>query len=586
MDHQMVIKKRKKTSKESEKKFLANAFSGVLDILKSNPPKDFPNDVFTIKYIADVHKSSPTQISYFKRKKRIPTPDLSFPQYEKIISLTAKHVMHTIESEIMNNADIFSLSIDPLSNTDSSAIFIRYVNDTGFPVKHFLEIIDKRGDDTLQIMDILHTILDKYNLKRNGFMGLSYDCNNKLQRHNYTGLKSSLKAINEHATIWPCSDDSLSGIITYAATCVYECNQFHKTVHKLFDFLMIFRYQWDQVQFLFKNLPDIEFLSKNQLLQYLIENWSTIFNALFQISENISFPQKIRVQAFVILMNVKRLETCIVAMFWAEIAEEITNHQEQLLLKLTTEIDFQEIFEIYDSLINYFDGFRTNEKFMYYKTCAFEKTRILHFNHPNHTEQPQMRFPVDYMDDAERFKINTYFLMIDQIQSELYDRKLIYKDLAQKFNFLNKIPEITDNELLHGHEYLQNIYIDLTFHISAECMELKNLFNNFLASNKNYHSNSITGIATYIRSTGFKEYFTELTKVIKMALCIPALHCPVQQSAAILDKIITALQPVSNQDSYKSLLLINLEARYFNIINFKDVINHFSDTYSTFKHIK
>lgn len=583
MDHQRI--KRKKTSKELEREFLANAFSGVLDILKSNPPKDFPNDVFTIKYIADVHKSSPTQINYFNRKKIIPTPDLSFPQYEKIIFLIAKQIIRTIESEIMDNADIFSLSIDPLSKTDSSAVFIRYVNGSGFPVKHFLEIINKRGDDTLQVMDILHTILDKYNLKRNGFMGLSYDCNNKLHGHNYTGLKSCLKAINEHATIWPCSDECLSAVVTYAATSVYECHQFHKTVHKLFDFLMIFRYQWDQVQFLFKNLPDIEFLSKNKLLQYLNENWLTIYNALFQISENMSFSQKIRIQAYVILMSVKRLETCIITMFWAEIAEEITKRQEQLLLKVTTEIDFLEIFEIYNSLINYFDGFRTNEKFMYYKTRAFEKTRILHFNNPNHIEQPQMRFSVDYIDDAERFKINTYFLIIDQILSELYDRKLIYKDLTQKFNFLNKFPEITDYELLHGHEYLQNIYIDLTFHINAECMELKNLFNNFLASNEDYHSSSITGIATYIRSTGFKEYFTELTKVIKMALCIPAIHCPVPQSTAILDRIITALQPETNQDIYKSLLLTNLEARYFNNINFKDVINHFSSTYSTFKQI-
>jgi len=581
MDHQKI--KRRKTSKESEKKILANAFSGVLDILKFNAPNDFPNDVFTMQYITDVHKSSPTQINYFNRKKRIPTPDLSFPQYEKIISLTGKQIMATIESEIMNNADIFSLSIDPLSNIDGSAIFIRYVNDTGFPVKHFLEIINKKGDNTLQIMDILHMILDKYHLKHNGFMGLSYDCNNKLHGQNYTGLKSSLKEINEHATIWPCSDEYLSAIITYAATCVYEGHKFHKIVHNLFDFLMIFRYQWDQVQFLFKNLPDIEFLSKNQLLQYLNENWSTIVNALFQISENMTFSQKIRIQAFTILMKVKRLETCFIAMFWTEIAEEITKHQEQLFLKVSTEIDFQEIFEVYDSLMNYFDSFRTNEKFMDYKTRAFKITKIPHFNNRNHTEQPQMRFSVDYIDDAERFKINTYFFIIDQILSELNNRKLVYIDLAQKFNFLNKFPEITDRELLYGREYLQNIYIDLTFHIDAEFMQLKYLFSNFLALNKDYHSNSIRGIATFIRSNGFKEHFSELTKVIKMALCIPAIHCPVPQPTATLNKIITGLQSVSNQDNYKSLLLINLEWRYFNKINFDDVINLFSHKYSTNK---
>ncbi|XP_026816086.1 uncharacterized protein LOC113555759 [Rhopalosiphum maidis] len=568
---------RRRKRKNPEPEYLTNVFNGVLAILKSYPPEKFPNDAFTINYIAEIHRSSPVQVDYCHPGDILPTPKLSFKRYEKLISLMAKEVKTQIGIELIMHADIFSISIDSLPDADESAIFIRYVNDDGIPEKRFLDTINKRADNASQIMDILHMVLDKYNLNHNGFMGLSYDIDSNLPRQ-ISDLKSSLKVINKFAEIIPCSSDSLSSVMAKAASTIYEGNTFLTTIDELFNFLLTFKYQWDQIQFLLTNLSDIQNLTNKKMRRYLNRNWSKIVNALFQISENLCFHEKVRIQAYVLLVKVKRLETCILTMFWEDITEQFSRLEDKLHFHVSNEIDYYEILEIYQLLISHLDNYRTDEKFMYYKTRAFQKSKILHFNNQNYMEETQMRFPVNYINDADKFKINAYFSIIDQIQSEFNNRKIIYEDLALKFNFLNKIPELTSSELIEKHENLRQIYDDLTFHIDAECMDLKYLFVKHLSRNNDYPS-SIKGVSTFIRQNGFKEHFSQLLKVIKMALCIPATNCPVQQSLSILKKVKTSLGSITNEDTYKSLLLINMEWKFFTSLDFDPVIEDYALTF-------
>ncbi|XP_025197993.1 uncharacterized protein LOC112596496 [Melanaphis sacchari] len=557
---------RKRKRENSENKYLTNICDEVIYVIKSHVPEKFPDDVFTIKYIADIHKAVSKRINKYKLPI-FPTPEHSLKYYEKIISLIAKKIKITIATELLE-ADYFSIYIDSLPDTDESAIYIRYVNDDGIPVKRFLDIINKKADNALQIMDIIHMVLDKYSLYRSGFMGLSYDINSNLPIHS-SGLKSSLKTINKLAEILPCSSDSLSSVMAKAASTFCEGNNFLTTIDKLLNFLSSFKTQWYEIQILLKNLPEINNLSKNKLLQYLNRNWSTIVNALFQISENLSFPQKVRTQAFIIMVKIKRLETCILAMFWEEIIELTTSFEDKLHLLVSTEFNFYEILEIYQLLVNHLNNFRTNEKFMDFKTRAFQKSKILHFNNKHYVEQPQMRFPVDYIDDAERFKTNTYFSIIDEIQSEFNNRIVIYNDLALNFDFLNTISERRINRIPKIEALLYK-YRELTFHIDSESFDLFELFPKYVINNPDYPT-TIKGVSTFIRLDGFKEHFSQISKVIQIALCIPATNCPVQKSSSELKKVITALESITNKDTYKSLLLINMERQFFDTMDLSHV---------------
>lgn len=556
--------------------YWANVFTGVIDILR-NTEKLNDDNIITIKNVADKHKSRLLIARYSKSLDthgKFPTPILLSGLYERLISLIANDVITQTKKEL-ENAMYFSMSIDSVPDTDESAIYIRYVDDKGIPKKRFLDIINIRGDDCLQLINILHVTLDKYNLSHSGFMGLSYNIDSNIPKHR-ASLKSSLKSINKFAEIVPCSSDPLSLVVIKAVSSCNEGSVFFTTIDELFNFFLFFQNQWDDVKFLFKDLSYDKFSSKNKTRQCLNKNWSTIVYALFHISKNISFSYTIRLNAFLVLQKVKRLETCIITMFWEEIIGKIKELEKNLQKYVSTEINFLKIFEIYQSLISYLNDFRTNEKFMDYKTCAFEKSNILHFNNSFHTEKPQMRFPVGYVDETDQFKINTYFYMIDEIQAELQYRKDIYWDLTSKFNFLNNISTITDAELYLALEHLLCIYLEyIDYHISIECDQLKNNSNNIKRT-----LTSIREVSTFIPSN--KIFFEQLSKVIKMALCISATNCKVEHSTfSVLEKVITSLKPITSEDTYNSLLIINMNHELLKNLDFKNVIKDFAGSQST-----
>jgi len=571
------VRKKRKTGDLTKLKYQywANVFTGVVDILRI--AEKLGNNIITVKYVVDKHKSRLLIARYSKSLDthgKFPTPILSFGLYERLVSLIANNVITQTKKEL-ENAIFFSMSIDSVPDTDESAIYIRYVDDKGIPKKRFLDIINKRGDDALQLMNILHVTLDKYNLNHSGFMGLSYNIDSNILKHR-ASLKSCLKSINKFAEIVPCSSDPLSLVVIKAASSCYEGRVFFTTIDELLNFFLFFQYQWDDVKFLLKDLSYSNFLSKNTTRKCLNKNWSKIVYALFHISKNISFAHKIRANAFMLLQKVKRLETCIITMFWEDIIGKITELEGNLFKYISTEINYLKIFEIYQSLISYLNDFRTNEKFMDYKTCAFKKSNILHFNNSFHTEKPQMRFPIGYVDETDHFKIKTYFYMIDEIQAELEYRKEIYWDLTSKFDFLNNISTITNAELCHALENLLTIYLQyIDYHISTECDHLKNSSNNI-----NRTLTSIREVSTFISSNII--FFEQLSKVIKMALCLSATNCKVEHSAsAVLKKVITSLKPITSEDTYNSLLIINMNQELLKNLDFKNAIKDFASSQST-----
>lgn len=551
--------------------YWANVFKEVINILQST---EFSNDdILTIKYVADTHKSLQSRINSRDTRGTFPTPDLSFSFYEKLISLIAKTVMTQIKRELIDGL-YFSITINSVPDTNESAIYIRYVDDTGLPKKIFLDIVHLRGDNALQLMNILQMILDKYKLNHRGFMGLSYDIDSNIPKYR-DSLKTCLKSINEFAEIMPCSSDPISLVVIKAASSCYEGNEFFTTIDELFNFFLFFKNRWGDIQFLLKNLTYEQFSTKIETCRCLNENWSMIVYALFHISENKSFPRKMCVKAYILLHKVKRLETCFIAMFWEDIIGQITEHEENLIKYLSTKTNFREILQVYLSLITCFNDFRTNEKCKDYMTRALKKSNILHFNNRNRVENPQMRFPVDYMDEGDQFKIETYFQMIDEIQSELEYRKTVYSNLATNFNFLNGISAISDAESYHKLENLQSIYLDLTHHISTECNELRSIL-----FKKKIKTTTIRDVSCFINQRSYRIFFKDLGNVIRMALSISATDCKVEHSTmSVLKKVIT-LKSTTSEDTYNSLLLINMDQELLKRIDFQWAIHNFTRSQS------
>lgn len=57
--------------------------------------------------------------------------------------------------------------------------------------------------------------------------------------------------------------------------------------------------------------------------------------------------------------------------------------------------------------------------------------------------------------EFENFKVNTYFMILDQIKSDLENRKIAYDNLTSKYNFFYHLSELTPSEVKKSSESLQ-----------------------------------------------------------------------------------------------------------------------------------
>lgn len=135
------------------------------------------------------------------------------------------------------------------------------------------------------------------------------------------------------------------------------------------------------------------------------------------------------------LKKLKNLETSFMSIFWGDILERFNACNKKLQ---SVQIDLGTVVEIYQSLITYIKDIRTDEVFIDYKARAIEKCGVSHFKTINQRKKKQKRFVDDDLskeyifNEFDNFKINTYFLILDQIKTELERRKIAYDNITNK----------------------------------------------------------------------------------------------------------------------------------------------------------
>jgi len=133
------------------------------------------------------------------------------------------------------------------------------------------------------------------------------------------------------------------------------------------------------------------------------------------------------------------------------------------------QIDLGMVIEIYQSLITYISDIQTDEMFVDYKVRAVEKCGISHFKNTTQRKKKQKLYFDDghneeqILDESEKFKVNTYFLIIDQIKTELEKRKIAYDDITSKYNFVFHLIELTPTEVKESAQFLK-MFIKMTWH--------------------------------------------------------------------------------------------------------------------------
>ncbi|XP_065668020.1 52 kDa repressor of the inhibitor of the protein kinase-like [Hydra vulgaris] len=371
----------------------------------------------------------------------------------------------------------FSISLDSTpdeGHIDQLTLVFRYIEkDT--PAERFLVFMPNQGHKAQDMYDGLINFLNKYDLNIKNCRGQSHD-NASAMSGKYNGLQSKILKNNKLASWIPCATHSLNLVGKAAAECCTTAVEFFDFLEQLYVF---FTASTKRYELLVKSLS-LEntktrihvpqrvnttcWSCRSDATKALILGYKQFKSTLIQIADDFEQTTKTRCDANCLYNKLCTLETDIYTVFWNNILERVDKTNK--LLQDTT-LDLNTAISAIKSLKNFvqakcdnFDqyekqGAEISETTNYLKHR--KRQRNIHLNPIDFYETPE----VD-LTSSQKFKIQNFLPVIDTFISNLNKRLSAYELVYQRFGFLRKIEQLSDQEIENEAIKLVKIYQDDT----------------------------------------------------------------------------------------------------------------------------
>ncbi|CAI6352559.1 unnamed protein product [Macrosiphum euphorbiae] len=369
----------------------------------------------------------------------------------------------------------------------------------------------------------------------------------------YAGLQAKIKEANPLAKFVPCSAHSLNLVGTNAVDCCTQAVLFFDLLQNVYTFFTASTHRWKVLNASVKGLSETRWSARDNACQSLNKNWSLIINALNLINNDDTEKTLTRNEASGILNKLNNLETAFLSIFWGQILHRFNLTSKKLQ---AVNIDLGVVCELYKSLITYIIDLRSDKNYEYFKQCAIEK-------------RPSKETTVEYSD----FKVKTYFVVLDQLRSQLEKRNEKYENLLKNYNFFFKLTEMTSIKVRKNAEILQNEYKDdLSTLFANECVH----FRSHLLSIGDEAPKTIQDMCGVLRKNDLIGMYPYIDVSLRMLLCTPVSNCLTERSFSCLKRVKTYLRSCISAERLSDLAIMNIEFDVTAKIEFDDIINEFA----------
>ncbi|CAI6358959.1 unnamed protein product [Macrosiphum euphorbiae] len=342
----------------------------------------------------------------------------------------------------------------------------------------------------------------------------------------YAGLQAKIKEANPLAKFVPCSAHSLNLVGTNAVDCCTQAVLFFNLLQNVYTFFTGSTHRWKVLNASVKGLSETRWSARDDACQSLNKNCG-------------------------ILNKLNNLETAFLSIFWGQILHRFNLTSKKLQ---AVNIDLGVVCELYKSLITYIIDLRSDKNYEYFKQCAIEKSKIKQFQSCTKRlkirkqffdEGPSKETTVEYSD----FKVKTYFVILDQLRSQLEKRNEKYENLLKNYNFFFKLTEMTSIKVRKNAEILQNEYKDdLSTLFANECVH----FRSHLLSIGDEAPKTIQDMCGFLRKNDLIGMY-------------PYIDVDISQNAIMY-----------SSERLSDLAIMNIESDVTAKIEFDDIINEFA----------
>ena len=530
-------------------------------------------------------------VKYGNRGKGNPSY-LSKTICEELIEIMAKKVHAVIVDEIKFSG-YFSLSVDStpdLSHVDQLSVILRYLKD-GQPTERFLTFLELRSHTGEEMANqVFQYLTEICQLNFSKCRGQSYD-NAANMSGRYNGMQSKLLEINKFATYVPCAAHSLNLVGQCAVDCCLEAVTFFSTVQLLYTFFSASSNRWRILkdcigdENVLKSLSDTRWEAHAMATKAILNSYSNILDALDCIANDDTKKGEARKEAESIANKMHELEFAFMLNFWGEILQNF--HRVSQYLQ-SEDVNLQTCANLYESLSNQLSASRN--EFDKYETFAREILPDVNYKMTQSRKRLRKKMPNDgdapeaELSPRDKFRVKTFYFIIDILVAEMKRRGKIYNEIAEKFSFLSDI------------SYKENPDDTLSAAENEEifqcCQKLVDAYpedfnTNFTGELKQFHA-YVRQKFSSINNQKTKFTHAELYKIITddsvecafpnvdIAFCIfltlMITNCSAERSFSQLKYIKNPLRTSMKQSRLDSLSILNIEADLVRKTSFEDIV--------------
>ena len=381
---------------------------------------------------------------------------------EELIDIMSQKVLTHIITEI-KKAKYWGIIVDStpdISHVDQLSVIFRYYLNGHVYERFFCFLQIKSHDGKSLITDILD-LQERYDMDINNCRGQAYD-NASSMSGKYSGLQARLKERSELAFYIPCAGNSLNLVGQCSVSeCINSINYFG-VLQSLYSFFVASTHRWDLLKgnhATLKRLSDTRWSCRSDASKSLVENFDGIHAALCHIAEDTEEKSDTRHEALCLLNKITKLEFAFMAVLWHHLLKRF-NAVSKFLQKV--ELDLHTASSMLLSLIDFVKNLRND-----FTRFENESKKLSSFIEKDYSDKNKRKVikklsngenQVDSLSASDKFRVNTFFVIIDKLVTQLTIRSDGYNHVNKLFGFLSKLLTISTMELQVSAKKIVEVY--------------------------------------------------------------------------------------------------------------------------------
>lgn len=517
----------------------------------------------------------------------------------ELINIMATAVKNKIVCEI-KKAKYYSIILDctpDKSKTEQISLIIRYVAiekgnvETKESFIAFYPITDTTGRG---LSEFVLNELSNLHLDIGDLRGQGYDNGSNMKGKN-CGLQKLILNQNSRAFFVPCFSHSLNLVVNDAAKASNQIVNFFLTVQNLYNYFSSSTQRWHILKnniksLTLKQVSETRWESRIDAIRPLVHEMGGIYDSLEEIGNDNSKDASVRLEAIALVKKIQNFNFICSAFFWYELLLKINVASKQLQNK---QVNLQFALSLLKDLKTFIRTCRSDEFFNYIieqsKKIAEEIDANLEFEVQDdvvRVRRKKRNFDYEARDEPivdkkQQFKVNCFYVVLDQIYNSLEERYLQTQNLNTEFGFLYNLqyyshPE-NSNELLRLCKNLETKLTDINKNVSD--IDYLQLYEEIKSLNlPDDSSNDVSSILNLMVEKGFNEIYPNLTIAIRILLTLPVTVASAERSFSKLKIIKNYLRTTMAQERLSNLALLSIEHTTCESLDFSNLIKEFANT--------